>query len=372
MGRTIQPIIRGTVSGTDHDEVVVLTNFEGGMRRNLCSATMVAPNLVLTARHCVSDTDGATACAQDGTPLAGGSIRADRVPSNLVVFVGKDGVAPDSSDAAKGQARGKRLVVDTSPTVCNHDIALLVLDTKIDVPVATIRLEPLAPVDLVAAVGWGVDETGELPRAREARMNIPLIGVGPGAYPENPRYGYGASEFMIGESACAGDSGGPALGTSGAVVGVASRAGNGKRGDGNYATTCIGDTAHAVYTQLSAHVDLVNRAFAEAGETLWLEGQPDPRAVPTGTAAGPSAPAAELPPVTKARGSESESATTSPHSAPTGGCSLTDAGPQEGSVEYAAGLVALLASVLGLRRRFARTGENLPPSRPRLPSMPWD
>ena len=52
-------------------------------------------------------------------------------------------------------------------------------------------------------------------------------------------------------SACSGDSGSPALASSGAVVGVASRAGNGQpRDPNNAASTCLGATAHAVYTEL--------------------------------------------------------------------------------------------------------------------------
>src|SRR5690242_13830463 len=56
VGQAIQPIIRGTASGTEHDAVVVLTTVRDGQRFRLCSATMVAPNLLITARHCVSDT----------------------------------------------------------------------------------------------------------------------------------------------------------------------------------------------------------------------------------------------------------------------------------------------------------------------------
>jgi hypothetical protein len=45
--------------------------------------------------------------------------------------------------------------------------------------------------------------------------------------------------------------------------------------------------------------------------------------------------------------------------------------PQAGSVEYAAGLVALLATVIGLRRRFGRRDdEDGAAQRPRLPSLP--
>jgi hypothetical protein len=363
VGRVIQPIIGGTVSGTEHDEVVVLTTFRDGARRFLCSATLVAPNLLLTARHCVTDfAAGSAACTAEGTPMTGAGVKADRDPKSLVLFVGSNGVAPDSANEANSAARGSQLVVDTSTnTQCNHDIAFVVLDKPITTaPVATIRLEALSAGEKVAAVGWGVDETGRLTASREIRQDLPLLGVGPGIYPENPTYGFGRNEFMVGESACAGDSGGPALSKTGAVVGVASRSGNGQPGDAtNYAATCTGASAHAVYTQLSAHKDLVMRAFEAAGAVPKTEVAP--QAVPV------TPPAAETTPEAKP---EETSALPPPQAAKpeAGGCSMSSE-PQNGAVEYAAGLVALLATLIGLRRRFGRRDESSP-LRERMPSLP--
>jgi hypothetical protein len=368
VGQTIQPIIGGVASGTAHDAVIVLTTFRDGVRRSLCSATLVAPNLVLTARHCVSDSDGASACAADGTAVTGAAVKADRDATNLVVFVGKNGSVLDTAVEANGNARGAKLVVDSSTTLCNHDIAFLILDKNLDAPVATLRLGALAADERVSAIGWGVDETGSLAPSREIRADMPLIGVGPGLYPENEKFGYGEAEFMIGESACAGDSGGPALAKSGAVLGVASRAGNGLPKDPtNYAFTCVGTSAHAVYTQLRAHKDLVARAFQEAGAEAHIEVEPK-AAVPAPEAPAAAAPSANLP-------AEAPPALPSaPVAAPpaeAGGCSLSSE-PQSGSVEYAAGMIALLASLMGLRRRFSRKNDDgrVATHRERLPSMP--
>ena len=375
--QSIQAIIRGEASGAAHDAVVVLTNFNGGVRRNLCSATLVAPNLLLTARHCVSDTQSSAACSDDGTAVTGAGVVADRQPANLVVFVGKNGVVPNTEVEANGTARGAKVIVGTSSTVCNADIAFLVLDRNVEAPIAPIRLGPPAPTEKVSAVGWGVDETGNLPQQREVRTGISLIGVGPGQYPENPSYGYGDSEFMIGESACSGDSGGPSLSSAGAVLGVASRAGNGKARDpNNYATTCVGSGAHAVYTHLGLHKDLVTRAFEEAGAPIWLEGEPDPRLPkPQSNAAEPTAEDEKLQDQKKksAKDAIPSPADAAPSAAEAGGCSMSpDPQPQRGSVEYAAGLVALLASLVGLRRRFRKEGdvESTEHHRARMPSLP--
>jgi hypothetical protein len=370
VGQAIQPIIRGISSGTEHDSVVVLTTFRDGLRRSLCTATLVAPNLVVTARHCVSDTESSTACTKEGTPITGGGVKADRDPESLVVFLGKNGVAPDTEVEANGSARGAKVIVDSAANVCNRDVAFVVLDQKLPAPVSPIRLGPPALDEKLAAVGWGIDETGVLPKSREVRPEIPLIGIGPAMYPGHATYGYGDHEFMVGESACAGDSGSPAFAKSGAVVGVAARAGNGlPRDPNNYASTCMGEKAHAVYTHLASLKDLVNRAFDEAGEEIWLEGQPDPRA-PKPQTVPDQKPAA--PPATTTSEELSPPAAVEPGAPAAGGCSVSSE-PQKGAVEYAAGLIALLASLIGLRRRLGRKEDDSiahDTRRARLHSMP--
>lgn len=370
-----QPIIKGVSSGTEHDSVVVLATFQAGKRMALCTATLVAPNLLVTARHCVSNTEGATACAQNGTPVTGGGISGTRVASSLAVFAGKDGVAPDTNVEDNAAAHGKRVIVDSSTNVCNHDMAFVVLDQDVAAPVSPIRMSAPSASETISAVGWGVDESGNLPPRREVRSGLALVGVGPAPYPGNPAWGYGDREFMTGEAACAGDSGGPAFAQSGAVVGIAARTGNGKAGDGNYATTCLGSDAHSVYTHFGKFEGLVNASFKEAGHPVWLEGQPSPYAtiqatssggasgaVGDGTTAGPGVgddPAAKKDPANPAAsGGDDPSApegAASDDDGGSGGCSMSTGDAPNDNVAYAAGVVALLAFVFGLRRRFKKT-----------------
>ena len=142
VGRVIQPIVGGATSGIDQDAVVVLARFENGTRAGLCTATLVAPNLVVTARHCVSATDASAACGSDGTPVVGAALHGDRAPATLAVFIAAAGVAPDTTTEAAAKAHGKKLVVDSATTICNHDLAFVVLDQAIAGPIASVRLAP--------------------------------------------------------------------------------------------------------------------------------------------------------------------------------------------------------------------------------------
>lgn len=370
MGRAIQPIVGGIGSGADQDSVVALARFENGARVGLCTATMVAPNLALTARHCVSATDATAACDSNGQPVAGALLHGDRVATTLAVYATTGGIAPDTTVEAGASAHGKSLVVDAdATTICNHDLAFVILDTSLASPISPMRLAAPAAADALVVVGFGITELGSLPAQRMRRDDVSLVGAGPMAYPNDPTYGVGDGEFLVGESACSGDSGSPALTPLGAVVGVASRAGNGKpRDPSNAASTCLGATAHAVYAELGANQALTLRAFAEAGATPWLEGQPDPRTAKQdagSTTGGGGGTIDTLPPPGSSRGGAQAGAAPDapsalgPGSAPldpvgtrdpaaSGGCSASGE-PTHGAVEHALGIVFLLLLVLRFR-----------------------
>ena len=360
MGRSIQPIVGGAASGVDQDAVVVLARFENGARVSLCTATLLAPNLVLTARHCVSATDATAACGSDGAPVVGAALHGDRAPETLAVFTATAGLAPDTTTDASAKARGKTLVVDSATTICNHDLAFVVLDKAVAGPIAPIRLGPPAKSELLTAVGFGITDSGALPSSRMQRAGLSLVGAGPMAYPDDARYGVGDAEFLVGESACSGDSGSPAIASSGAVVGIASRAGNGQARDpNNAASTCLGATAHAVYAQLGTYPAFVTRAYAEAGAKPWLEGEPDPAKDPgpaSGSAShGPGAANIGLPgaaPSTAAAGNVVGGVDAPPSTASTAsGCSASGE-PINGAVEHALGII--FGILLLIRLRSAR------------------
>jgi V8-like Glu-specific endopeptidase len=223
----------------------------------LCTGTLVAQNLVLTARHCVSETEEGIACAPSGEALTGGSVGPDRDASEIVVLTGS------RANALRERARGARIVHDKATNLCNHDLAFVVLDRVVTgTPLAALRTANSTRVgEQVAAVGWGLTEAGVLPKARLQRTAVTILDVGPSRESAS-------TQLVTGEAICSGDSGGPLLAADGSVVGVASYGGNGDFDPFDPARGCLGLDARNVYSRVAAFPKLVSAAFAAAGTKL--------------------------------------------------------------------------------------------------------
>lgn len=248
-------IIAGRESGAEQDAVVLL--FQSA-RNQTCTGTMVAPNLVVTARHCVADT------GDDG-------IVTDFEASDLRVFVGVDALSALRADDSKPATRGKELVVPRSRTLY-PDVAYVVLEDSLSTPIAALRLaRGVAVGETVGVIGYGLDETGKRPDKRMQRGGLVVSQIGPGRSPIGERIERG--ELVFGEAACSGDSGGPAFSEeTGALVAIASRVGNGTAPTAaDPAAFCIGESADDVYTDFGPAADVTTRAFAAAGASPLLE-----------------------------------------------------------------------------------------------------
>src|SRR6266850_2299483 len=94
----------------------------------LCSGALVAPNLVLTARHCVSRAVTATpSCDARGRSHNGDHLAEDVDPSSISIFTGSH-VRPDVDLPV---ARAVRTLHPTGQVLCDSDVAFLVLDRPI-------------------------------------------------------------------------------------------------------------------------------------------------------------------------------------------------------------------------------------------------
>jgi MYXO-CTERM domain-containing protein len=261
LGEERQPIINGTASSTDQDDIILVAWHQQGQDFQACSGELIAKNLILTAHHCVGSLDDQTLVV---TRMAAADIH---------IYTGAD--APGKVASGKPAAVGKQIFTVTDTTLF-PDLALVVLDREVSAPIAPIRLTGGAKKgEALTIVGFGITESGGLPSGRRQRTGVTVIDIAPAPITGDQ---LNDGEFYFGEAACSGDSGGPALDAkTKAVVGVASRVGNGKQQtQQDPAGFCIGSDTEDIYTALSAAPDLVQAAFKAAGAQPTLEGQAAP------------------------------------------------------------------------------------------------
>jgi len=143
VARVSAPIIKGVESPADQDAVVLVMHYDaiqiGGAAAG-CTGTLLTPRLVLTARHCVAETDESAACDSSGNATFGGAIKGDHLPTKLYAFTGT--TRPDFITGLDKGARGAEIIDDASKTLCSHDLALILLDRPLSAgKTAPIRLD---------------------------------------------------------------------------------------------------------------------------------------------------------------------------------------------------------------------------------------
>jgi hypothetical protein len=249
--------------------VVAVATLQEGTPGNvtLCSGTLVAPNLVMTARHCVSKAITTTpSCDADGRSHNGAHVSEDAEPASIAIYIG-DHVRVDRDPP---RARAIRTIRPAGNVLCNADVAFLVLDRPLaDLPILPLRLaSSVESGDEVLPVGFGGGDANVI-GTRRARAHSAVLAVGPAA---NDATGavLGPNEFEVEVATCRGDSGGPAFDMrTGEVVGVISRGGS-----------CTAKGNH-VYTRVDAYATLAAAAF-RAAEKATQDSLAQRPALPTG------------------------------------------------------------------------------------------
>lgn len=278
--RSLVQAIQGGTLDTIHTFAVGLCGGSKGYCSGICSGALIAPNVVVTARHCVDASPQTINCEQNPSfgsrkygPGASQPLWVTTLPSML------GGAAAGSST---GWHSVKKIVVPTDDQICGHDIALLVLNNVIAANEAT----PIAPgvqypmhdirySTRFTAIGYG--NTG--PDAQDAgtrriRKNIRVYCI-PGAEYDDcpPEAKVNENEFIAGSGTCSGDSGSSAFEHSSFETpksisfGVLSRGGESQDG-----TTCEG----SLYTRLDKYRDLVVTTVEQASNNWTLYPKPNP------------------------------------------------------------------------------------------------
>ena len=196
--------------------LVIQQGYSGGG----CTGSLIAPNLVLTAQHCIAPT------SSEGI-LCGVSVFGDSyMPFNIFVTT-------DTQFPQFGYYRVQEIIVpdNSSSDVCGHDIALLILNQNVPtseaVPLIPRLDEPVVVGERFKATGYGHvgDGSGAGVRRSIYRREVLCLGYLNGCGEQNQSVYQ--NEWVGNDGTCEGDSGGPALDDQGQVLGVLSRGGQG-------------------------------------------------------------------------------------------------------------------------------------------------
>jgi len=202
--------------------------FQQGSLVGICTGSLIAPNVVLTAHHCVAD-------VQNEDPQLGIVCTKTSFGTNFPAAAMAVTTKATMGDAKDTSYHKVTEVITQTGTklLCGNDQAILILADNIDPSEAKLLVprvdSEIAKKDEYYAIGYGaIQDDPSGPGAGTRRRRDKLFIECPGA--ECPSYLKSAIkpvEFVGDQGICEGDSGGPALDMQQRVIGITSRGGAG-------------------------------------------------------------------------------------------------------------------------------------------------
>jgi V8-like Glu-specific endopeptidase len=292
-----QPVQGGSVD-TTHDYAVGVINFNLGL---LCSGALIAPNLVMTARHCVDQSPQAIDCTSAST------VFTTQHPASSYAIT----TYYNTNQQTNGWHTVKQIFRTPGNKVCGNDMSLLMLTDNVTLAEAggsfVTPVVQYAMTDhtrystTVTAIGYGdTSATTQDAGTRHILQNINLLCI-PGDKsidcPSQAMTQMTVNEFISGDSTCEGDSGSSAYEQKAFNKNVPVSFGVLSRG-GSSGSVCV----QPIYTRTDAWKDfIINTALTAAsagGYTApsWTQAPPPPSDGGTTTDSGTTSDGATPPP----------------------------------------------------------------------------